>query len=78
MAYDSFPTTVIGPSYPINKTMEPRIRKVEFGDGYTESKPDGLNYKLATFDLTWEVLLPAEKTIIETFIEDKGEYKTFQ
>jgi phage-related protein len=77
-AYESFPTTVIGPSYPLDVQYEPRVLRVEFGDGYTQESPDGLNHMLGKYELTWEVLLPAERDEIKAFLEDRGGYQTFE
>jgi len=75
--YQTFPTTVIGPTYPVESTVEPRILKVEFGDGYTQEAPDGINYLLYKFNLSWETLTTSEKDIIKNFIEARGGYQTF-
>lgn len=77
MAYLTFPTDVPGPSYPIEKQAEPRVKRVEFGDGYTQEAPDGLNYNMYTWSLNWEALTPTEKTIIENFIVARKGYETF-
>lgn len=77
MAYQTFPTSVPGPSYPIEKEAEPRIRKVEFGDGYTQETPDGINYNLYTWSLNWDTLTQAEKTTIENFLVARKGYETF-
>ncbi len=76
--YDSFPTTVPGPSYPIDKQAEPRIKRASFGDGYSQQAPDGINYNLYTWNLVWEVLTSDEKDTIEAFLESKGGYQTFE
>ena len=78
MAYQTFPTTVPGPSYPIEKTAEPRIKRVDFGDGYTQQSPDGINYNLYTWQLNWETLTESEKTTIENFLVARKGYETFQ
>lgn len=78
MVYSVFPTSVPGPSYPIDKQSEPRIKKVAFGDGYTQQAPDGLNSIMYTWSLNWEVLTTAEKNTIEAFIVSMGGYQTFQ
>lgn len=76
MPYETFPTT-IGPSYPVEKSAEPRIKRVEFGDGYTQEAPDGINYNLYTWNLTWEVLNSTEKVEIEAFLVARKGYQTF-
>lgn len=78
MAYTTFPTNVPGPSYPIEKQAEPRIKKVEFGDGYTQESPDGLNFNLYTWSLSWETLKESEKVIIENFLVARKGYETFK
>lgn len=75
--YTTFPTNVIGPSYPVESSSEPRILKVEFGDGYTQEAPDGLNFLLYTFNVNWDAITNAEKAIIKPFIEARGGYQTF-
>jgi phage-related protein len=78
MSYTTFPTTVPGPSLPLEKQKQPKIKKVSFGDGYTQQSPDGINYNLATWNLNWDALTTAEKTSIENFLEAAGGYATFQ
>lgn len=77
MVYRTFPTSIPGPSYPIDKQAEPRIKRVEFGDGYTQQAPDGINYNLYTWNLTWESLTKEEKTILEQFLVEHKGYMTF-
>lgn len=77
MSYTTFPTTVPGPSYPLERQLAPRVKMAKLGDGYTQSAPDGLNYKLYTWSLTWENLTEAEKNTIEAFLEARNGYETF-
>jgi phage-related protein len=72
-----FPTTVPGPSYPIDKQAEPRVKKVTFGDGYTQQTADGINSLLYTWNLNWDVLTASEKDTIEAFFIARGGYETF-
>lgn len=76
MPYETFPTTV-GPSYPVEKQAEPRIKRVEFGDGYTQEAPDGINYNLYTWNLSWDSLTYDEKAEIEAFLVLRKGYETF-
>lgn len=78
MAYTTFPTSVIGPSLPIDVQSEPKILKAEFGDGYTAEAPDGINFNLKTFNLTWDAVIDSEKSTILNFIEARGGYQTFE
>lgn len=57
--------------------MEPRIKKVDFGDGYTQQAPDGINSQLAKWSLNWEALTVSEKNTIEGFLAARQGYQTF-
>jgi phage-related protein len=76
-SYDTFPSTVIGPSFPVDKSVEPRVKRVSFGDGYTQESPDGLNTLLHTWNLTWNAVTYAERTTITDFLKAKGGYQSF-
>lgn len=60
-------------------TIKPQIKilKAEFGDGYSQPTPAGLNHIRKIIDLRWEALTEAQKTYIENFFETHGGYKTF-
>lgn len=77
MVYQVFPDT-IGPSFPVDVSSEPKVLRTEFGDGYTGEAPDGINYNLKTFNLTWDVLTTAEKVEIIDFLDARGGYQTFE
>ena len=64
------------PTYFINKTVSPRVRKSPFGDGYTQRAGDGLN----TQRQVWDVEFIADATTIdaiETFLETTGGVDNF-
>jgi phage-related protein len=73
--YTNFPSVVAPTTY--SQSMKPRIRSVEFGDAYTQESPNGLNYKLKSFSLTWDMLFDAEKNTIDNFLNARGGYQTF-
>lgn len=75
--YTNFPTNVPGPTFPVERKLTPRILKVEFGDGYTQESPDGLNYQLGEWSLTWDNILAAEKDTIRAFFEARRGVETF-
>lgn len=56
---------------------EVRIRKAEFGDGYTQSTADGLNHVRRVLVLEWPVLEAAEADAIIAFFRTQGGYRTF-
>ena len=43
------------PSYGISVKTSYRTLVNNFGDGYSQTVPDGLNSKMETWDLTWEM-----------------------
>lgn len=59
----------VTPSPGMKNTPEVRIRKAEFGDGYTAAMPDGLNTVRASYSLSWDVLFPDEADAIVAFLE---------
>ncbi|WP_062120541.1 phage tail protein [Aureimonas sp. AU40] len=52
--------------------MKPKfnIKKAEFGDGYTQTTPNGLNHMRYTLTLQWDTLLPFEARLIIAFLEE--------
>ena len=72
-----FPTTVPGPSYPIDKQATPKVKRVSFGDGYTQQAPDGINSLMYVWNLQWDVLTTSEKNTIEAFLVARQGYETF-
>ncbi|RBL52406.1 phage tail protein [Escherichia coli] len=54
----------------------PSVRKVRFGDGYSQRAPAGLNANLKTYSVTLSV--PREEaTVLESFLEEHGGWKAF-
>lgn len=74
MAVD-FPSNAIAPSYGSSPQVEFRIISATFGDGYTQRTADGLNTKIETWELTWNVLTTAEKNVITDFLDARGGYE---
>jgi len=46
-------TLNFSPDYQASKKQSPKLSEVDFGDGYTQSRPQGLNHNRATFNLTF-------------------------
>ena len=59
----------ITPSLPINETREPKILSAEYGDGYIERTPDGLNADRKNYTLRWDVLTRFQRIILSSFFE---------
>ena len=68
----------INPTYGAQKTSQPKVRQVQFGDGYVQRLTFGLNQDLKTWNLTFEVS-EADADTLETFLEARGgsEYFTW-
>lgn len=50
-----------------------KLKKAEFGDGYTASAPNGINNVKDQVELNWDSLLPEEALAMDTFMrEHKG------
>lgn len=48
-----------------------KLLESEFGDGYTQSAPEGLNHIRRVLTLTWDLLLPAQSAAMMTFIRNR-------
>lgn len=60
-------------------TMErqPRIRSVQFGDGYEQRAADGLNADMRKFSLTFSGRSAAEIAAIDTFLATQAGVSSF-
>lgn len=63
------PGTKVKPAY--------SLRKAEFGDGYTQAQPTGLNHVKLTANLRWDVLSIEDASAIENFLKARGGYEPF-
>lgn len=61
-----------GPSPGTSRKYKAKLKRAEFGDGYTQVTRDGLNHLRRTVTLHWEVLTAAQADAIEDFIVDQG------
>lgn len=70
-------TPPIGPSP--GKTIKPQIslREAEFGDGYSQNTPKGLNHIRQNVDLKWSGLTKSEFQTIVAFFTLMGGYLPF-
>ncbi len=68
----------INPTYGAQKTSQPKVRQVQFGDGYVQRLTFGLNQDPKVWNLTFEVS-EADADTIETFLDARGgsEYFTW-
>jgi phage-related protein len=52
--------------------VKPRVRMAQFGDGYSQALPDGLNHMLSTYNLNFSRLTDVEAMQIELFLQTMG------
>ena len=55
-----------------SKTVTPRVKRADFGDGYSQRAVDGLNTNRRTVTLSWEALASADPDTIENFMIARG------
>ena len=67
----------VSPSVNSQKTVQPRVLKAEFGDGYRQRAADGLNSRPAAWDLKWDALTTADADAIEGFLAARGGVEAF-
>ena len=71
----TFPS--ITPTYGLQKSSAPNIRKVQFGDGYEARLTYGINQNPKVFNLTFEVS-ETDADTIETFLDARAaDYASF-
>lgn len=67
----------IGPSPGTSQKPVIKLREAEFGDGYTQSSPDGINHIRMTLSLTWDDLTEDQQSEIWNFFIGLGGYLPF-
>lgn len=67
----------VGPTFPHGYDIVPRVRTIQYGDGYKQAAPDGLNYLDREVSLGWENLTASEANQIVAFFEERGGYQPF-
>ena len=66
----------ITPTYGAQKTSQPRVAKVQFGDGYEMRAVFGLNQNPKSWSLAWEIS-EADADTIETFLDARAGQEAF-
>ena len=67
----------ISPSYSTAKTAKPKIRRVSFGDGYSQRSSQGLNALDEQWSVTWENRPVADCNQIEAFLLARAGVEAF-
>jgi phage-related protein len=65
------------PSYQSSVKIEPRVKKIQFGNGYQQRIPDGINSELKNLNLTFENRSEIETVSILHFLEERGGQQSF-
>ena len=63
----------IASDYGSSKQSAPKLRKVQFGDGYETRLRFGLNQNPKTWSLTWNNITKANADIIEAFLDARAD-----
>ena len=58
---------------------KPRVKLLvaEFGDGYSQAAPKGLNHIQQTVSLRWDGLTETQMAELKLFFEERGGYRPF-
>lgn len=70
-------TPGVNPSFPINLKRTPRTLRAQFGDGYGERAPDGINNMPYTGSLNWDNLSGVEAKALTDFFAARQAYQAF-
>ena len=76
-SYQTFPSSAQLVPDTYSRSVVFKIKSVEFGDGYTQQMPDGLNFRRFNFSLRWENIDTTQKDTIDDFLVARGGYQTF-
>lgn len=56
------------------RTRTNRVRSAQFGDGYSQEAPDGINSLVDTWSLTFEHLDASERALMWAFLDNVGSW----
>jgi len=71
----TFPS--ITPSYGINKSSSPKVKQVQFGDGYSMRTVFGLNQNLKIYNPSWKNISETDADTISDFLDARGGQESF-
>ena len=71
----TFPS--ITPSYGTRKTSSPKVRQVQFGDGYSMRTVFGLNQNLKVYNPSWKNISETDADTISDFLDARGGQESF-
>jgi phage-related protein len=71
------PHFIYVPSYNHSINIEPNVKIMQYGDGYEQSIPDGINNTLLKIELTFDLRNKAESQAINHFLEKRKGAESF-
>lgn len=75
---DRFPYELHTPSIDgVTTTAKARVLAVQFGDGYEQTTPDGINTDISTYALSWNNIDGQEKDEVYNFLMARLSHKPF-
>jgi phage-related protein len=57
------------PSQSSSAGIKPRVNSIQFGDGYSQRSPDGLNTTPQVYQLFWKSILESERASLDSFLQ---------
>lgn len=76
MPYTTF-TPPVPPSPGTSDAIQIKKLEAEFGDGYSQAVPDGINHMRREISLDWELLTPTQSNQIIAFFRARGGCEPF-
>jgi phage-related protein len=76
MTIQAFPTTP-AVSYGVSSKKSFRVLSADFGDGYSQRTPDGLNNEIESISMVWNTLSYSDAAIITNFLDGCGGSQAF-
>jgi phage-related protein len=70
-------TFTIAPDYASPASVKPEIATANFGDGYSQRVPQGINWIGEEWDLTFSARTPSERDALLAFFVAQGGYLAF-
>lgn len=65
------------PDFGAARSSQPRVRKIQFGDGYSQRASFGINTNPRIWDLTWSALSNSNADAIESFFDARAGVEAF-
>jgi len=67
----------LGPTTSAARTVQPRILKTEFGDGYGQRVVDGINAIRRIYNVSWEDISRVDANLIDDFFAARSAAEAF-